>query len=354
MRCHPAPLHAVGWATLVAASLSLAPAALEPVQDASDANSTTLTYQACEEWSFILPRETWFSAADVCGVPHAGGAKGFACEKTGTMALEVDTNGDGKLDERVKGARGFAKLRGKDAQGMPLEYAVRFKFDDDAYQWSPSGVMTGKIKGQLLRLIDQNGNGEYDDYGVDAMIVGSSEAACFLSKVVNLGGELVSFEVDAGGGKVSVAPYTGETGQIDLASQFKSNGTLIAAVIQGGGHSFNVADARNGLKVPVGTYELVAGFVQKGGETCWIKKGKSHPIEVSSGADVQVAWGGPIVAEFDYSVADEEIRVPPDVKFYGQTGEEYHSFLPEAKSPKILVTDKKTGKLVASGRFGGC
>jgi hypothetical protein len=269
------------------------------------------------------------------------------------MALEVDTNGDGKYDERVKGARGFAKLRGKDAAGNALQYAVRFKFED-GYKWSPAGVMAGKVKGQLLRLIDQNGNGEYDDYGVDAMIVGSSEAACFLSKVVNLGGELYSFSVDAAGAKVEVAPFVGETGEIDLASQFKSNGTLVAAVVRSGEMSFDAAQAKTGLKVPAGTYELVAGFVEKAGETCWIKKGKSRPIEVAAGADVAVAWGGPIVAEFEYKVSDETITVPPDVKFYGQTGEEYHSFRPEAKSPKILVTDKATGKLVASGRFGGC
>jgi hypothetical protein len=349
MRCNRGPLHAAGWSVLVAAALSLA-----PPQDANDAATATLTYQPCEDWAFILPKETWLSAKDACGIPHAGGASGFACERTGEMALEVDTNGDGKYDERVKGAGGFAKLRGKDAEGNAIQYAVRFKFQDGGYVWSPSGVLSGKIKGQLLRLVDQNGNGEYDDYGVDAMILGASDAACFLSRVVNIDGELYSFEVDAKGTEAKVSPFAGESGELDLASKFQSKGTLISAVVQSGETSFNVADAKSGLKVPVGTYELVAGFVEKQGETCWIKKGKSRSIEVTGGSDVVVAWGGPVVAEFDYKVDGEEIRVPPEVHFYGQTGEEYHSFRPEAKSPKILVTDKATGKLVASGRFGGC
>ena len=46
--------------------------------------------------------------------------------------------------------------------------------------------------------------------------------------------------------------------------------------------------------------------------------------------------------------------MPPNVSFYGTAGEEYHSFWPEAKSPKIIVTDKKTRKELTSGRFGGC
>jgi hypothetical protein len=324
-----------------------------PADDSQSDNSTTLAYQPCPEWAFVLPKETWLAADEVCGIPHSGNVKGFAVEQTGVMALEIDTNGDGELDARIKGDRGFAKLRGKDSQGNPIFYAVRFKFEE-RYKWAPAGVMAGKIKGQTLRLIDQNGNGEYDDYGVDAMIVGGGNAACFLSKVVNLGGDLYDFKVSTDGSKVEVQPFAGESGVLDLASKFSSNGTLIAAVLVSGDTSFNVADGKTGMKLPVGKYELFSGFVEKAGETCWIKKGKSRPIEVASGANLTVAWGGPVFAEFGYQISGEQITVPPDVHFYGQTGEEYHSFRPEAKSPKILVTDKATGKLVASGRFGGC
>lgn len=349
MRIHRGLLPTAGLAVLTAVSFARADG------DASaDENATTLAYQPCPEWSFILPKETWIDAESSCGVPHARDTAGFATERTGVMALEVDTNGDGKLDEKVKGARGFAKLRGETSDGKPFSYAVRFKFEGTSYKWSAAGLMTGKIHGQTIKLIDQNGNGEYDDYGADAMIIGSSPAASFLSRVVNLGGELFDLDVTADGTKLSVKPYEGETGTLDLQSKFQSNGTLVSAVVLSGDNSFDLAGAGTGLLVPAGKYELTSGFVEKAGETCWIRRGKAATLDVRRGTKLSLEWGAAVVAEFDYKVEGDEITVQPNVAFFGQAGEEYHSFRPEAKSPKLLITDKATGKLVASGRFGGC
>lgn len=317
-------------------------------------NATTLAYQPCPEWSFICPNETWNDAEAYVGVGHARDDEGFASERTGVMALEIDTNGDGKLDQKVKGQRGFAKLRGQTSTGRAFEYAVRLRFQGQGYQWSPGSCMAGKIKGQTLKLIDQNGNGEFDDFGVDALVIGSTQAASYLSRVVNLGGELFNLELSADGVELSVTPYNGASGTLDVVNGFKSNGALLAAIVNSGENSFNVAGAGTGLRVPVGEYELVSGFVEKAGETAWIRRGKSSPLDVKAGEKLALAWGASVVAEFDYTISGERISVPPTVNFYGQAGEEYHSFRPEAKSPKILITDKATGKLVESGRFGGC
>lgn len=317
-------------------------------------NATKLVYQPCPEWSFICPNETWNDAEAYVGVGHARDEEGFASERTGVMALEIDTNGDGKLDQKIKGDRGFAKLRGQTSDGRAFDYAVRVRFQGKGYQWSAGGCMAGKIKGQTLKLIDQNGNGEFDDYGVDALVIGSSRAASYLSRVVNLGGDLFNLEVSSDGISLSVTPYNGPSGTLDVMSGFKANGTLLAAIVTSGESSFNVAGAGTGLRVPVGEYELSSGFVEKAGETAWIRRGKAAALEVKANEKLELTWGASVVAEFDYTVSGEQITVQPNVVFYGQAGEEYHSFRPEAKSPKILVTDKATGKLVDSGRFGGC
>jgi hypothetical protein len=341
-------------ALVAAGACALAGSAfVSPEEGAPPIQSATLTYQAVPDWSFILPREQWFSAAEHVGVPHAGDAAGFLAEQTGVMALEVDTDGDGELDAKIKGAAGFAKLRAKSAEGAQVDYAVRVKFDG-GYKWTPSGVMTGKLLGQVVRVIDQDGNGRYDDYGSDALVVGAGTAASYLSKVVNIDGALHNLTISADGARIDTTPYTGECGTLDLASKFASRGELLSAVVKNGELSFNLAAARSGMLVPVGKYEFSVGFVKKAGETAWIKRGRSSPLVVEAAALTALEWGGPVFAEFDYSKQGDTVVVSPNVAFYGQAGEEYGPFAPEAKSPKILVTDKKTGKLVASGRFGGC
>ena len=56
--------------------------------------------------------------------------------------------------------------------------------------------MVGSVEGVPVQLIDQNNNGVFNEIGIDAMVVGSGKSAAFLSKIVNLKGQLFEFEVD--------------------------------------------------------------------------------------------------------------------------------------------------------------
>lgn len=313
-----------------------------------------LSYTALKNWDIVLPAERWVDAEQGIGIPH-NGADGFKSEKVGQLKLEVDTNDDGRLDKDVKGSAGFLKLQSR-AGGESFQYAVRFRFEGDKFEYSTSCAMSGKVGGVLIKLIDQNHNGVYDDFGQDAMIVGSGKGASLLSRVVNLDGALYELEVEADGSQVRCTPYTGETGELDVKSEFESNGKLIAAVFgkDSGDVYFNPARSNKPLLVPAGEYEFVSGFVAQGAETVQMRGGKMSPLQVKPGGTRTVEWGGPLVAEFDYRKDGEEIIVQPNVAFYGRMGEEYHTFAPNAKSPKIIVTDKRTRKEVASGRFGGC
>lgn len=141
---------------------------------------------------------------------------------------------------------------------------------------------------------------------------------------------------------------------LEVASKHETRGSLESAVFRNEeGDAFNVARA-GGAKLPAGTYEFVYGFVSKGDETVNMRTGKMHAVELRPGEQRVLEWGGPLVAEFDYTVAGETITVHPNVAFYGTTGEEYYTFQPDAKSPKIIVADKETKKVYTEGRFGGC
>lgn len=346
MRCRRGPLLILGLAAvlaLVAGSVT--------AQQADE--SATLAYKAAQKWTYILPQETWTAVSGNIPIAHAGGA-GFATEVQGA-ALAVDTNGDGRLDDKAKGVAGDLVLKGKTAAGDPLTYAVRLKSAGTSWSFASNGVMTGKVKGTSITVIDQNNNGTYSDFGQDAMIVGNGDAACFLSKVVSLGGAMFNFGITADGRNVTVSAYEGETGTLNAREGWKGSGKMHAAIVtnEAGDVSFNLADAKDGLAVPVGSYHISGGYISNGKETVRVRSGRMQPLAVKTGAEAVLAWGAPVNVEFNYAIEGEKITVPYALKFFGKGGEEYFEFFPDATSPIIKVLDEK-GKPVAQGRFPGC
>jgi hypothetical protein len=320
-------------------------------QDAKE--SAPLTYKAAQKWTYILPNETWTPVSGNIPVQHAGGP-GFITEVQGA-ALAVDTNGDGKVDEKAKGVSGDVVLKGKNAQGQPLTYAVRLRNKASVWSFAAGGAMAGKIRNVAITVIDQNNNGTYADYGQDAMIVGTGDGACYLSKVVNLDGKLFHFEIAADGKSMSVSPWEGEAGVLDMREGWKGEGKIHSAVVTNDKNdiSFNLADAKSGLHVPVGSYRITGGYISNGKETVRVRGGRMNNLAVKNGEATKMAWGGPVTVEFDYTISGDKLTVPYALKFFGKAGEEYFEFLPDATSPIIKVVDEK-GKPVAQGRFPGC
>lgn len=343
MRMHAGPLLPLLMALLVVAAGPLA------AQD-----QAKLSYKGVQKWTYILPNEVWSNANGSVAIPHQGG-DGFATALDG-MKLLVDTTGDGRTNDVVKGVAGKLTIRGKDAEGDKLVYDVRFKKDGTAWKYASSGIMQGRVGGELVTLIDQNNNGIWNEYGVDAMIVGKSDAACFLSNVVNLKGSLYNLEVAPNGRSLTVSPYEGEAGLLDLQSGFKSYGKLVSVVVSNGQASFDLANEKGGLKVPVGEYTITGGFCKKGNETARIRTGNMQPLQVTIDQKSELAWGAPVNVEFAYTIEDGTLKVPPppaNVKYFGAAGEEYFDWQPDAVSPEIIITDEK-GREVGKGRFHSC
>ena len=351
MRSIRAPLAFLALA-IFALSLSAVSA-----QDTAEPVTAKLKYKAVKKWVLILPKEAWSSASGAIGIAHQGG-DGFATSPDG-MKLMVDTTGDGRTNDVVKGVKGFLQLKGKRRDGKKFQYALRFQKQGAGWQYASSGYWQGRIGGESITVIDQNNNGLFNEYGVDAMVVGKSKAAGFLSKVVSLKGDIYNFEVSADGSSMNITPYAGETGTMDLRRNFKTYGQLISAIVSNetGDVSFDVASAKKGLTVPVGSYVLSGGYAAKGSETCRIRTGNMTPFEVKAGDTSTPQWGAPLTVDFAYTIQDGVLKVPPpptNVKYYGAAGEEYYDWKPDATSPEIIVTDKATGREVAKGRFGGC
>ena len=327
-------------------------AGLAPADEGSGTQVVPLSYQVHYDWDLTMPAEQFSVVGGAFPIPHAGG-DGFRAELKGT-ALAIDTNGDGKADVTARGARSVVKFHAPAKGGGVVTYAARL-VNRNGWRFAASGSMAGEFRGVPIRLVDQNNNGRYDDVGADAMIVGSSNSACFLSSVIHVDGKLYRAKAAADGTSLQLTPYTGPAGTLDLRSDFRSAGKLLSAVVRSsdGQYSFELSRARTGLTVPAGEYRLAFGLVGKGRERAYVRTGRSGPIEVKDKGAARFAWGGPLKAKFDCRRAGEQLSFSPrQLWFYGRAGEEYHNFAPEGRSPEFQVVDVNTSRDLMTAKFG--
>lgn len=331
----------------LAATLLLAPFAT--AQEGKE--SGQLSCRAYKKWSFIMPEEVWTDVgAGGIKIPHPNGSS-FQAERDG-LSLEIDTTGDGRLNEDVKGVKGFVRLRSK-GDGKKFEYAIRLMGSSSGYKYSTSCAMEGTVAGVPLRLIDLNNNGVYNEYGKDAMIVGKGKVASYLSKVVSYKGHVFDCEVNNEGSEVSLTPHEGDKGIISAYSGFKAHGKLVSAVItnDAGDVSFNLTDSKE-MTLPVGNYTLKSGLVTKGSFSVKVRQGKMQPVKVEAGKELDMRWGSKVIAELSFRKEGKDVKIEPkDVKYFGIAGEEYYDFKPTGKSPKFVVLDAKQREL-GKGIFG--
>lgn len=239
-----------------------------------------------------------------------------------------------------------------------IEIVLYATQEEGGRRCASTGAMSGVIKGVPIMVVDLNNNGRFNDLGKDGVVLGATNIACYLSRVVNLGNELFEFAVNEDGNEVTIKPYQGETGTLDLKSGFKSSGTLEAATVADdeGKMFFNAAQTTaKGLKVPAGNYKLLGGFVRKGNESAQIKAGHMGTLAVAAGLTQAPRWGSQLIAEFTVGKTGEKATIAPEsLHYFGQSGEEYYNFQPvKGKSPKFVITDN-TGKLLGAGRFEVC
>jgi hypothetical protein len=295
-------------------------------------------------WKIRLPAESWRPVGK--GLTVAGwGDTLFRAQLDGT-SLVLDTDADGKLDTTVASEGGVIALT-KGARRL----AIRLRSKPD-WSFAPASVKSGEIEGTRVRLIDQDNNGRFDDFGADAMVVGIGNSASFLSKVVRVADKLYAITVAADGAGLTYAPYTGATSQIDF--KVLTKGKVLAAVLRSSDqqYSFDVSQARTAIRVPAGRYLIHSGLLSFGGNKVSVRTGRSKPIVLAADAAAEVRFGGPIDVEFGYRVqAGNKFEFSPDaIWYYGRGGEEYHDWQPLGKSPLITVDDRQ-GKRIAEVIF---
>ena len=199
-----------------------------------------------------------------------------------------------------------------------------------------AGYWEGKLpdrKGETVRIVDENSNGWFNDYGHDVIVVGK-KGPTFLSKMIILGRRLYHMKVAPSGAKVWLKKYGGETGGIDIVSKFKAPaGCKLTSVViraEGGGPSFDVVPAGRrsigkkdtAVYVPVGKYVVIDGSLVKGRSSYRILQGYMEPFEVKKGETAVLEWGKPLSLDFKIEGLRFGIYIS-DCGIYGSAGELY-------------------------------
>ena len=223
--------------------------------------------------------------------------------------------------------------------GAPEEFAV---------------YTTGKIDDLEITLIDANKNESFDEIGTDGFILGKSLYALPVSRIINIKNKLYECEIQNTGERITLTPYQGDCGEVDMLSNFKCPLKPEMLILKSADIYLDVSKSKTTL-VPVGSYNLWLGYIPDKKCSMAIKAGEMKNIEVAKEADkdgkpkpVQVKWGGPYKLDCSCTIQDGKVTIPESVSVYGSAGEEYCNFSPSILPAMVEVFDASK-KSVAKG-----
>ena len=269
-----------------------------------------------DDWSF-LSGVTGQNAAftqinnNYLPLPNPQNTKGFRCSSEHDR-VKLDMDGDGEFDTDIKNKDSFVTYKIEYPNGNKLNYRVRVFTKGVSSSGRPywffqrACYLTAKTPLETFIIIDDNTNGYFDNYGKDAIIVGSnSKQAIPLSSVIAIKNKFYSLNIEMtsepppDGKKITnytgmtlkLEPYAGDTGKMDLIKNLKPpKDPPQAIIIKGGDNSyFQVTDKE--VLVPTGDYYLVSAVF---GRRCRARSNSKKPLAtVEKDKTVAPFWGAP-------------------------------------------------------------
>jgi hypothetical protein len=226
--------------------------------------------------------------------------------------------------------------------------------------------VTGKFDGYDVTVFDDNGDGRFNTYVEDCVVVakGSTKRVQPLSKTIYVGDLLYDFEIDADGKKFVLKPYEGALSLVKL--DFGSGPPAQFLTARGLGEraevAFNLMDARDKwMWVPSGEYQIAHGYFASGPEgdkreTITIEAGRKNTVSLPPGERVVWKAGGAGDGyRFVWRVekkGNEVLLRGKDVSVYGAGGEKYEWFLPGVLRPQVRAKMGEKGSVFFDKQMG--
>jgi hypothetical protein len=226
---------------------------------------------------------------------------------------------------------------------------------------APAASRKFEIGGEEVRVFDDNLDGIYGgpvtrygrpgvatgeyDAAFDSMLVGRSKRAVPFSRLVEIDDQWYQLEPVDGGLRLRHTPATLRTGTLRLeADGVEFDWYVVEGLEELEGAMFDLADARRGLEVPVGTYRLVSAGVREGKRSNVAKAIAVPPLEdaatvsVPPDGEATVVGGEPYGFDFEFRLEKGEIVIDgTSVTVVGAGGERYHRIWNARPEPKIEI-----------------
>jgi len=213
---------------------------------------------------------------------------------------------------------------------------------------------TGKIDDVEITLIDANKNEAYDEKGQDAILIGKSTYAIPVSRIINIKDKLYECEIETDGRRITLTPYQGECGVVDMLSDFKCPLKFEMLILNSSDIFLDVSKSKTAL-VPCGSYSLWMGYITDKKSSVVLKNGEMKAIEVTKEEDpdgkkkaLKIQWGAPFRLDCFCSLQDNKVAISESVTAYGSAGEEYYNFIPSVLPASVEIFDAAK-KSVAKG-----
>lgn len=213
----------------------------------------------------------------------------------------------------------------------------------------------GKVRGQVFAVHDADGNGKFNDYGHDTVVIGRGrkQEVRPLSKYMEIGGGLYEVEVHPSGVRVKTKPYTGVLALLEVEYEARTMPRFLIARGSDGEATYYV-DLMRAVEEPIWvvptTLQISHGYISRGkglkGDTISIDKGRSEPLKLA--VDKKNTWklGGAGEEGFHFLFETETVKENgresivlkgSDIRIYGNAGEEYTHFLFGHVLPEVFV-----------------
>ncbi|GEM_PF-2837454 len=262
--------------------------------------------------------------------------------------LVVDANGDGKPETLIRRDR-IVRIQVRYAGGVTGWYLAEFSQLEEGWCYRSRNCMAGRVAGVTAFLFDENGNGRFNDKGVDTLAIDYDSNFSFVSNISLLGENLYNVRISEAGTTVETKPYTGPMGYLDMRSDFcGGDAGVLTAVFSNGEASINATALSWPVPAPVGRYRLHRGWIRASRNSMIPFEGSEEAVlEVRADAIAHPSWGGPLTIEFDYTRDAKGIRLDPgDIRFIGLLGERYFSPRAALARTRVTVRDAESCRIL--------
>lgn len=252
----------------------------------------------------------------------------------------VDMNGDGKPspeETRRLSPEGQTEVFNCDLyydDGSSAPYSFKLKglagsatAPGEKFVLLRSCMRSIEHQGHKIVLLDDNGNGKYNDSERDCIQIDDGPV-CFIGRYLAIGDKFYEVLPHAAGLVLEIRPAGKiDMGYVDMFVKYKPSQKsetlkIHTLIISGPQGSFAFDEKRRILKVPAGSYDLVFGLFERAKEVVYLKKGDKTSFTVPLNLTATPAWGGLVTSKFELSTDGQEITVGAP-QFTGEGSERY-------------------------------